>query len=214
MTLTAEKDSPSMFEDGKLKPGIYKIQNIVGQTYVDIRDHSQELCCRPASALEGQGLWEIVPSGPGYTIRRIEPGKPNQFCIMLSGLGNESIISVGTFPVAWRMEIAQDDRYRGCEYVCFFWGATDMAWDLRDCGSDQDRTPVQLKDNHDNAAQAHAPVSAGSSTLPPYNGNQGCTCSHQSTEASDDDGFGASVTEVTVTTTTVTTRKKYRVEGY
>ena len=83
-------DNPvSIFEDGKLKPGIYKIQNIVGQTYLEIRDHSKQLCCRPASALEdGNGLvnsylvvpvilmnylqWEIRPSGPGYTIRKVQ----------------------------------------------------------------------------------------------------------------------------------------------
>ena len=82
---------------------------------------------------------------------------------MLSGLENESIVSAGTFPVAWRMEIVQDERYRGCEYVryifaqwnrfelcrsrrlSFFWGSTNMAWDLRNCGSGQDRTPVRFQ---------------------------------------------------------------------
>ena len=42
---------------------------------------------------------------------------PEQFCIMLGGLGNESVVSVATFPVAWRIEMAHDERYRGCEYV-------------------------------------------------------------------------------------------------
>jgi hypothetical protein len=56
--------------------------------------------------------------------------------------------------------------------------------------------------------QDEAPVSA-----PPYDGKQRCTCSHKSVET-DDDGFGTTVTEVTVktTTNTTTTRKKYRVE--
>ena len=58
----------------------------------------------------------------------------------------------------------------------------------------------------------------GSSSLPPYDGNPGdqrCTCSNERTESSNDDGFGTTVVEVSVTTTTntVTTRKKYRVEG-
>jgi hypothetical protein len=44
---------------------------------------------------------------------------------------------------------------------------------------------------------------------PPYDGTQRCHCSHRSVETGDD-GFGTTVTEVTVTTTT--TRKKYRVE--
>ena len=50
-------DSLSIFEDGKLNPGIYKIQNLYGQTYMDIHEHSREVCCRPATVLaEGRGL--------------------------------------------------------------------------------------------------------------------------------------------------------------
>ena len=48
--------SPSLgytiFEDGKLKPGLYKIQNLISKTYLDIHEHSMEVCCRPVSALE------------------------------------------------------------------------------------------------------------------------------------------------------------------
>ena len=47
--------STSIFKDGKLKPGIYKIQNAASNTYVDIREHPKELCCRPATLLEGKG---------------------------------------------------------------------------------------------------------------------------------------------------------------
>lgn len=42
----------TILEDGKLKPGLYKIQNLLRKTYLDIHEHSMELCCRPASALE------------------------------------------------------------------------------------------------------------------------------------------------------------------
>ena len=56
MTVTSTSDPASIFKDGKLKPGVYKIQNIVGQTYVDIREHTRELCGRPATVLEGKGL--------------------------------------------------------------------------------------------------------------------------------------------------------------
>lgn len=46
----------SIFQDGKLKPGVYKIQNIKAKTYVDIKDHVRELYCRPSTALErGRG---------------------------------------------------------------------------------------------------------------------------------------------------------------
>ena len=47
----------TIFEDKKLKPGLYKIQNLVSKTYLDIHEHSMELCCRPASVLEeGEGI--------------------------------------------------------------------------------------------------------------------------------------------------------------
>ena len=57
MTLSSTSDSSSIFKDGKLKPGIYKIQNLYAQTYMDIHEHSRDVCCRPATALgEGRGL--------------------------------------------------------------------------------------------------------------------------------------------------------------
>ena len=47
----------SIFEDGKLKSGVYKIQNIQSETYLDIEVHTRELCCRSAGNLgEGRGL--------------------------------------------------------------------------------------------------------------------------------------------------------------
>ena len=48
---------PSVFEGGKLKPGVYKIQNIYTEAYLDIHLHSMEMCCRPANDLgAGRGL--------------------------------------------------------------------------------------------------------------------------------------------------------------
>ena len=61
MTLTSTSGYTSIFKDGKLKPGIYKIKNIVSQTYVDIREHTRELCCRPATVLEGNKLVGSYP---------------------------------------------------------------------------------------------------------------------------------------------------------
>ena len=47
----------SIFQDGKLKPGIYKIQNVFTETYADIEMHSKNVCARPAQNLEeGNGL--------------------------------------------------------------------------------------------------------------------------------------------------------------
>ena len=58
MTFTSTNNSLSIFKDGKLKPGIYKIQNLHNDAYVDIHEHSgRALHCRPAQDLkEGRGL--------------------------------------------------------------------------------------------------------------------------------------------------------------
>ena len=47
----------SIFKDGRLKPGIYKIQNLFNGGYVDIYEHSREMRRRSAQELEeGRGL--------------------------------------------------------------------------------------------------------------------------------------------------------------
>ena len=57
MTSDPTSGPPSVFEDGRLKPGTYKIQNFQSETYLDVLQHSEELCCRPAQDLEdGKGL--------------------------------------------------------------------------------------------------------------------------------------------------------------
>ena len=53
MTFHSTGNIPSNFEDGKLKPGVYKIQNIQTETYMDIEVHTREACSRPAKDLEG-----------------------------------------------------------------------------------------------------------------------------------------------------------------
>lgn len=50
--LSKTSDSSSIFEDGKLKPGIYRIQNLYARTYLDVQKHSKEVCCRPVEKLE------------------------------------------------------------------------------------------------------------------------------------------------------------------
>jgi len=50
--LTFPSDDPmSIFMNGKLKPGAYGVQNLASQTYLEILEHSRELCCRPAGVL-------------------------------------------------------------------------------------------------------------------------------------------------------------------
>jgi len=68
MTLAPTNESGSVFKDGKLQPGIYKIQSIVSQTYVDIQENTRELCGRPATLLEGKGL---VGSRPCLTCKTV-----------------------------------------------------------------------------------------------------------------------------------------------
>ena len=54
----------SIFKNGKLVPGVYKIQNVASQTYLDMREHTRGVCCRPAALLDGKGL---VGSRPRFT---------------------------------------------------------------------------------------------------------------------------------------------------
>lgn len=57
MTHHSNQDCISIFKDGKLKEGIYKIQNIETENYADIEVHTREVCCRPAKDLgEGRGI--------------------------------------------------------------------------------------------------------------------------------------------------------------
>ncbi|KAF9648155.1 hypothetical protein BDM02DRAFT_2340785 [Thelephora ganbajun] len=131
MTFTSTDSSSSILENGKLKPGVYKIQNLYAQTYLDIHEHSRELCCHSAQDLgEGRGLWEIKPLGGGYTVQRVEHGKPEQFCAPMAGLENKCAISVAAYPVAWRVEIVNDGLHRGFEYVRIYWGTTKRLWDV------------------------------------------------------------------------------------
>ena len=58
MTSISTSNSSSIFQDGKLKPGIYKIQNLHNDAFLDIHEHpARELHLRPAQDLrEGRGL--------------------------------------------------------------------------------------------------------------------------------------------------------------
>lgn len=82
-----------MFVDGKLEPGIYKVQDLASQTYLEILEHSKELCCRPAAVLSPGGAlviqnsvlltgsrtidvldasqWEFQASDSGYRIKKV-----------------------------------------------------------------------------------------------------------------------------------------------
>ena len=51
MHLSPNDDPMSIFVDGKLKPGTYKVQNLASDTYLEVLEPSKELCCRPAAVL-------------------------------------------------------------------------------------------------------------------------------------------------------------------
>ena len=88
MTLASTSDTPSIFKDGKPRPGIYKIKNFCYGYYLDFNQLSKEVCCRTPDELEdGRGLvrlrlrslwfvslttrakWEIKNLGIGYTVK-------------------------------------------------------------------------------------------------------------------------------------------------
>jgi len=229
MTLNSTSDSSSIFKDGKLKPGIYKIQNIQSETYLDIRVHSREVCCRPANDLgEGRGFWEIKSLGAGYTVKMVEPGKPDQFCMLKEELKYAPFV-VGPYPMAWRVELVNDDRHQGFEYVRFYWGISKLAWNLsagsaengREVGPYIDAEPLPLRiwrlipakvEDVFTPSQVFSET-RGPAFPPSYNQDApGNSSTYTQRTESESDGFGTVVDEVTVVTSTVTTRKRYRVE--
>jgi len=36
---------------------------------------------------------------------------------MLEGLGNRSVVAVSPYPVAWRIQVVDDEQYKGFEYI-------------------------------------------------------------------------------------------------
>jgi len=76
MAPNSTNDPSSIFEEGNLKPGIYKIQNVFTETFADIEMHSRQVCCRPAKDLaEGRGLVCWYPSPAVSTYLTFRSGK-------------------------------------------------------------------------------------------------------------------------------------------
>ena len=62
MTIHSTSNTTSILEDGKLRPGVYKIQNLHSGKYLDIHEYSNAVCCRPAPDLtDGKGLVRLFP---------------------------------------------------------------------------------------------------------------------------------------------------------
>ena len=63
MAFASTSDSSSIFKGGKLKPGIYKIQNIYNERLLEVQGHSREIYCRQVQDIgEGKGLVRRYPS--------------------------------------------------------------------------------------------------------------------------------------------------------
>jgi len=225
MTTNVTSNYASIFQNGRLKPGIYKIQNIYTDTYLDIEVHSMTMCCHPARDLgEGRGLWEIKHLGVGCTVQRVDPGNPEQFCTPLNGLKDGTTLCVSVYPTAWRVGVVGDEKYRGFGYVRFFWATKMIAWDLEAGRShsgaevrtyENRPTPWQIwrlipvKDEGTPTPSRSSSGIAGQEFPPSYEGNAiGESSAHTQRAESQRDEFGTIVTEVT----TVTTRRRYRVE--
>ncbi|KAF9649750.1 hypothetical protein BDM02DRAFT_3113175, partial [Thelephora ganbajun] len=173
--------------------------------------------------------WEFKTLGAGYTVQFAEPRKPEQFCTPPEKLG-ESPLMVTAYPVAWRVEVVDDAKHRGFEYVRLCWGSTDWAWSLSNDGSKDDGTkvwpwidserlprrvwkliPVKVEGVFTSSQSSSGTL--GSGPLPPYDGDAtGQSSTRTQHVEPEHDEFGTIVKEVTVVTSTVTTHKKYRVE--
>jgi hypothetical protein len=89
MSIPPTDDPMSIFVNGNLKPGKYKVQNLKGQTFLEILEHSKGLCCRPDTVLRPEDAvvtsthywpsdrvpnvsqWEFQASGSGYNIKKV-----------------------------------------------------------------------------------------------------------------------------------------------
>jgi hypothetical protein len=74
MTLNSLRNS----ENGKSKPGVYKVQNLNSETHLDVLRHSKEVCRRPTKGFEdgGGGARTSVSESTisGSRIRRLKMG--------------------------------------------------------------------------------------------------------------------------------------------
>ena len=63
-----------------------------------------------------------------YVERReqVEPAKAEQFCNPMEGINNGTPLFVTAYPVAWRVEIVNDEIHRGDEYVWWSWALFDV----------------------------------------------------------------------------------------
>ncbi|KAF9781774.1 hypothetical protein BJ322DRAFT_243563 [Thelephora terrestris] len=141
------------------------------------------------------------------------------------GTGPMALI-VTPYPAAWRLDVVDNDKHRGFEYIRFCWVTTDLTWTLANASKENGAKVVPTVDKERMSHRiwnlipvkvegAFLPSQFSSGTLgsgfpPSYDGAPatGQSSTHTRIAESERDEFGTIVTEVT----TVTTRKRYRVE--
>ena len=105
--------SISLLRDGKLKPGVYKIQNVASQNFVDVQDNQKDLCCRPINALGDMGQVTWCPTYP-------TPCQLTTFSGNLShqvqdtpyaGCGTQSHLGLGTLTTQSQLESGKPDQF-------------------------------------------------------------------------------------------------------
>ncbi|KAF9648154.1 hypothetical protein BDM02DRAFT_3261202 [Thelephora ganbajun] len=139
-------ETSSILKNGKLKPGIYQIQNLIGQTFVEMQGSARTSAVGPRRRYRAE-KWDFQPFRPGYTIRKVYPkgsSKPDLYCAMLEGLGNRSSVAVSPYPAAWKIQIVDEEKCRGFEYIRVVWSTTEMVWDLAWWGNSSDGNKVQV----------------------------------------------------------------------
>jgi len=136
----------------------------------------------------------------------------------------DSSLSVAPYTVAWRIEIVDDVRHRGFEYVRFCWGTTEWSWAVRGWSKDNGAKVITWTENNRDSVTLLMwkliPVrveprssneTEGQEFPPSYEGDTAGQSSTRTQRAeSERDDFGTVVTEVTTVTTS--TRRRYRVD--
>lgn len=78
----------------------------------------QEVWCRAYSS-EGEPIPQLIAHYRSRVDERnqFEPGKPEQYCSPIEGIGSGTPIYVSSYPVAWRVERMDEGVHNGFEYV-------------------------------------------------------------------------------------------------
>lgn len=134
--------SSSIFKDDWVKPGIYKVQSVVSEGFVDVDPNTKIFTCKTSSSAE----WQVVRLGEGYSISKLKFGGPPEFPTVLAGKPDKEgrvPVTATEYTTTWRVEKVTDPKHPNS--VRFFWAETSQVWDLSDYGHGE---IVNYKDNN------------------------------------------------------------------